>query len=61
MIHTLLDFAAVLFVAWLILVIFAKVGSVLIKLLCILILIVLGWWILSFLLGLTHALHPLTP
>ena len=58
MIHTLLNFVAVIFVVWLILVIFAKVGSILIKLLCILILIVLGWWLLSFVLGLPHALHP---
>ena len=51
MLDTLLDYAVVIFVAWLILVIFAKVGSVLIKLLCILILIALGWLLLSFLSG----------
>jgi hypothetical protein len=58
MIHTLLVFAAVIGVVWLILVIFVKVGSILIKLLCILILIALGWWLLSFLPSLTHTLHP---
>ncbi|HEX6779800.1 MAG TPA: hypothetical protein VF099_16450 [Ktedonobacterales bacterium] len=58
MIQTVLEFAAVILVVWLILVIFGKVGSVLIKLLCILILIALGWWLLSSLLGLAHTLHP---
>lgn len=58
MIQTVLGVAVVLFVAWLILVIFLKVGSILIKLLCILILIALGWWLLNFVLGLIQALHP---
>lgn len=51
MIHSLLGIAAVILVIWLIFVVFAHTGGVLINLLWILILIALVWWAVSFFMG----------
>ena len=51
MAHSLLGIAAVIFVIWLILAVFAHAGGFLVNLLWILILVALVWWVLSFLSG----------
>ena len=51
MLHRLLGIAAVILVIWLIFVVFAQTGGVLINLLWILILIALVWWAVNFFTG----------